>query len=81
MLDYGDYSVRIRKTTTNLRSFFEVTLHDVGYKIIDEVVAKNRFSAYLSVYKLVLKHCHGTNLYSKCYLAMRLVGYYFYLVW
>lgn len=81
MPSYNDYSVRIRKTTTNLRKFFEVTIHDEQYKVIDEVVAKNRPTAYLSAYKLVVKHCGGLSAYGKCHLTMRLVGYYFYLCW
>lgn len=81
MSSYNDCSVRIRKTQTNLCSFFEVTLHDAQYKTIDGVTAKNRFTAYFSVYKLIVKHCDCSSLYSKFYLTMRLIGYYLYLVW
>lgn len=78
---YNDYSVKISRTKTNLRTFFEVVLYDMQYKVIEEVAAKNRISAYLSTYKLVVKHCHGLPLYDRFYLTMRLISYYFYLVW
>lgn len=81
MKNYNDYRIRIRKTTTNLRTFFEVMLYDVGYMVVEGIAARNRVSAYLSAYKLVVKHCDGLSLYNRCCLTMRLVGYYFYLVW
>lgn len=80
MSTYNDYSLRIRRVKTNLRTFFEVMLYNVDYKVMDDIVAKNRMSAYFSSYKLVIKHCNGLPLYDKFYLTMRLVGYYFYLV-
>lgn len=78
---YNDYSVRIRRTKTNLRTFFEVVLYDMRYKVIEEVAARNRIAAYLSTYKLVVKHCTGLPLYDRFYLTMRLIGYYLHLVW
>jgi len=80
MSTYNDYSLRIRRVKTNLRTFFEIMLYNVDFKVIDDIVAKNRMSAYFSSYKLVTKHCNGLSLYDRFYLTMRLVGYYFYLV-
>lgn len=80
MSNHNDYSVRITKTKTNLREFFEVMLYDASYKIVEELTAKSRLLAYISSYKLVVKHCKGLPLYDRFYLAMRLVGYYFYLI-
>lgn len=79
-LSYYDYRVCVRRTTTNLRSFFEIVLYDVDFIVVDEIVAKNRLRAYFSIYKLVIKHCKNLTRYHKYYLTMRLIGYYFYIV-
>lgn len=80
MSNHNDYSVRIIKTKTNLRTFFEVMLYDANYTALEKLTAKNRLLAYFSSYNLVVKHCNTLPLYDRFYLAMRLVGYYFYLI-
>lgn len=74
--DYNDYKACIRKE----KNVFQAVLYDKNFKMIENIAARSRVIAYLSIYKLVLKHSGSLSLYEKFYLTMRLIGYYFYLV-
>lgn len=80
MTNHNDYRIRIRKNKTNLRIFFEVMLYDANYKVIENIYSKSRMAAYITAYKLMVKHCSSLGGYEKFYLAMRLLGYYSYIV-